>query len=75
MQQGALVGVGGAAAVLGCCTGRWPKLLGSLSLLAWAAAEAAKLAWRQHKAQPELLAAHAGVLQPRACLDTCACMP
>ena len=60
MRPGVLLALGGAGAALGCCAGRWPKLLGSLSLLAWAAAEAAKLAWQQHKAQPELLAALAG---------------
>lgn len=52
MQQNGLLGVGGVG-LLGCMLGLWPTLLGVLSLLGWAAAEAAELAWEYWKVHSE----------------------
>ncbi|CAL8470893.1 g10435 [Coccomyxa elongata] len=52
VQQNGLLGVGGVG-LLGCMLGLWPTLLGVLSLLGWAAAEAAELAWEYWKVHSE----------------------
>ena len=54
MQQAFLLGVGGAGALMGCCMGTWPGLLGALSVLGWTAVEAgeAGLAGAQGAAGP-----------------------
>lgn len=52
VQQNGLLGVG-AVGLLGCILGLWPTLLGVLSLLGWAAVEAAELAWEYWKVHSE----------------------